>query len=167
MKINLGAGCDHRPGYIAVDRYDWDGNIDIICDFEKEPLPFCDNSQDEVYCAHVFEHLSNPMDVIKECFRILKPGGLLHIVVPYGLSAAAHVPMHKNYWSIASINLFNGNYHEFGKWKSVIYDVNFANASGIKQLLIKPIIKRFPVLYEAHIAAVCPVADLHIRLIKQ
>ena len=33
-----------------------------------------DNSQDLVICSEVLEHVPNFKDVLKECYRILKPG---------------------------------------------------------------------------------------------
>jgi predicted SAM-dependent methyltransferase len=148
IKINLGAGTDYKEGYLGLDRANWDGHIDIICDLEKNKLPFEDNSIDEIYCAHVLEHLSSPELIISECHRVLKTGGLFHIVAPYWALPAAHVPVHKNYWSIGTKILFDGSYHEFGKWASVEWDVNFANRAGLKQKLLKPFIKRWPSVYE-------------------
>jgi hypothetical protein len=47
-------------------------------------IPFSDNSFDAVYHSHVLEHF-NKIDgenLIKECFRVLKPGGVLRVAVP-------------------------------------------------------------------------------------
>ena len=41
-----------------------------------------DNSQDLVICSEVLEHVPNFRDVLKECYRILKPGAVLLISVP-------------------------------------------------------------------------------------
>jgi len=30
LKINVGCGTDYKPGYIGVDRENWDGNIKVI-----------------------------------------------------------------------------------------------------------------------------------------
>jgi len=47
-----------------------------------ERLPFEDAFFDCVHSNHVFEHLNNPMDAIREVFRVLKPGGHIFIEVP-------------------------------------------------------------------------------------
>lgn len=47
-------------------------------------LPFDDRQYDAVYHSHVLEHL-DPTDgekLLDECYRVLKPGGVLRIVVP-------------------------------------------------------------------------------------
>jgi len=37
---------------------------------------------DAVHSAHVIEHVYDPMSLLRECFRILKPGGTLVILTP-------------------------------------------------------------------------------------
>lgn len=47
-------------------------------------LPFDDNEFDAVYHSHVLEHLT-PVDastMLRECLRVLKPKGVLRVVVP-------------------------------------------------------------------------------------
>ena len=46
---------------------------------------FSDNSINEIYASHVFEHLSHANELpetLKETRRILKPGGILRVSVP-------------------------------------------------------------------------------------
>ena len=43
---------------------------------------FPDNHFDAVHSAHVIEHVYDPVALLKECFRILKPGGKLVILTP-------------------------------------------------------------------------------------
>lgn len=48
----------------------------------NERLPFPADGFDLVYSIEVFEHLHRPYDVLKECHRILKPGGFLVASTP-------------------------------------------------------------------------------------
>jgi SAM-dependent methyltransferase len=48
---------------------------------EKAGLP--DNDFDAVTAFYVVEHLSHPMDFFRECYRILKPGGVLLLRYPH------------------------------------------------------------------------------------
>jgi SAM-dependent methyltransferase len=43
---------------------------------------FRENSFDAIYSSHVIEHLHDPAAVLKECYRILKPGGKLVVLTP-------------------------------------------------------------------------------------
>jgi SAM-dependent methyltransferase len=45
-------------------------------------LPFKDRSFTSIDCQHVIEHVQNPLFLMKECLRVLKPGGRAVIVTP-------------------------------------------------------------------------------------
>jgi SAM-dependent methyltransferase len=49
-------------------------------------LPFADASFDIVYAANVLEHTQDPVQVLEEAVRILRPGGILHTEIPNYLS---------------------------------------------------------------------------------
>lgn len=55
----------------------------LIHDLTK-PLPFKNNSVDCIYSSHTLEHLyfDDAKKLLNECFRVLKPGGLIRVVVP-------------------------------------------------------------------------------------
>lgn len=46
------------------------------------PLPFADCSFDAVLCSHILEHVDAPIVLLRECWRLLRPGGYLVIGVP-------------------------------------------------------------------------------------
>jgi len=52
-----------------------------VCDIMK-PLPFGDGEFDFLFCLEVLEHVENPTLVLKEFYRVLKPGGVLMLSVP-------------------------------------------------------------------------------------
>ena len=45
-------------------------------------LPFYDNALDYIATSHVLEHLPNPALALREWHRVLRPGGLIYMVVP-------------------------------------------------------------------------------------
>lgn len=86
--IDLGSG--HSRGYEGlfkehVDEYlciDWQyaENVDICADCYNIPLP--DASIDTVLSTQMLEHLVTPERMLKEAFRLLKPGGSLILTAP-------------------------------------------------------------------------------------
>lgn len=67
-----------------------------------ESLPFEDNHFDIVYSSNVLEHTADPMQVLREAVRVVKPGGIVQLVCPNYLSyfdghyAAFHPPIFSN-----------------------------------------------------------------------
>lgn len=53
-------------------------NIDFVAS-DLAKIPVASNSYDYIFCRFVFEYLPDPQSVLKEFFRIIKPGG--HVVV--------------------------------------------------------------------------------------
>jgi SAM-dependent methyltransferase len=48
-------------------------------------LPNLDSKFDEIICYETLEHIARDTDVVREFYRVLKPGGILHLCCPYGL----------------------------------------------------------------------------------
>lgn len=67
--------------YVNLDPYVQAGGGGEGLDVEGIPstLSYADSSVDFVVFAHVIEHLYHPMTILKECFRVLKPGGKILI----------------------------------------------------------------------------------------
>jgi SAM-dependent methyltransferase len=75
-----------HTAYVGIDfgqgDYSWDySGLDVIG--KLEDLPFPDSSFDHVLSVVVLEHTPQPGRVIEEFYRVLKPGGMVHLVVPH------------------------------------------------------------------------------------
>ena len=83
MKINLGSNNKRVDGYINVDALDLE-NVDVVHDLTIFPYPFKDNSAAEIISIEFLEHISFKYtnQVLRECYRILAPGGRLIMQVP-------------------------------------------------------------------------------------
>ncbi|RMD41641.1 hypothetical protein DV735_g3489, partial [Chaetothyriales sp. CBS 134920] len=44
---------------------------------DANSLPFADNTFDIVHCHQVLQHVKNPVDILKEMRRVVKPGGIV------------------------------------------------------------------------------------------
>lgn len=84
-KLNLGCGRNKNNKFPAPWlNVDIDGDCaDFHCDIKKLPTEWC-NKFDEIRASHVLEHffMEEFDSVITEWLRVLKPGGLLRIIVP-------------------------------------------------------------------------------------
>ena len=105
IKLNLGDSRQAPEGWLYVDyaigarlakipiisfflsklnvfKNDRPNNL-FIHDLTK-PFPWANSSVDIVYSSHTLEHLNknDGMNFLNECYRILKPGGCLRIVIP-------------------------------------------------------------------------------------
>ncbi len=88
--LDAGAGnCRYRPyfeehRYIAADFCRVEGKnykkMDLITDLAN--LALADNSVDAVINTEVLEHMPEPLRVIQEFKRVLKPGGSLYLTCP-------------------------------------------------------------------------------------
>lgn len=85
MRINLGSGNYTLPGYVNVDQENnWcKSKPEVYADISK-PLPFPDESADEICAFHVLEHFYRyEVDqILENWIRVLKPGGKLILELP-------------------------------------------------------------------------------------
>ncbi len=80
--VNIGCGSVFHPDWINLDVLPLAKNVqsyDI-----RETLPFLSQEIDVCYSSHVLEHLSREQakSFLIDCDRVLKPGGIIRIVVP-------------------------------------------------------------------------------------
>jgi len=100
LKLNIGCGTSGIEGWVNIDNSpsillsrlplgkrifhtpDWPRGV-RRADVRKR-IPFPDSSVLYIYSSHTFEHFTyeESSAVARECLRVLKPGGILRIVVP-------------------------------------------------------------------------------------
>lgn len=82
MRLNLGCGSDIREGYVNVDLHERPGVF--AADLSQIPWQWSDRSADEVMMLDFLEHfeIRKSRSIIKECARIIRPGGSLVVQVP-------------------------------------------------------------------------------------
>jgi len=64
-----------------------DGYRFCLADLDEAALPFSNQEFDGVVLSHIIEHLRDPLKLMDEVFRVLKPGGLCYIECPSDRSA--------------------------------------------------------------------------------
>jgi len=80
--LDIGCGPNKAPGAIGLDHHP-DSAADVLADFEHGHFPFAEESFDRIICSHVIEHVRNPVRLMEECWRVLKPGGTLQVRTPH------------------------------------------------------------------------------------
>lgn len=82
MKLHLGCGRRFIPGFVHVDIMDHP-HVDHRA--PAEDLAFAgDGSVELIYASHLLEHYGRArfQDVLREWWRVLRPGGILRLAVP-------------------------------------------------------------------------------------
>jgi SAM-dependent methyltransferase len=106
LKLNLGCGEKYLPGYVNCDVLP-QVKADRYFDLDQWPYPFPADCADEIFMDNVLEHLEDVPRVMGELHRILKPGGRLRLLVPYGKTDwALQDPTHKHYFTERSMHYF-------------------------------------------------------------
>lgn len=73
---------DHDPKVIDwLEQGTWDKRVKIQ-KLSGNKLPFTDSSIDRVIATHVFEHIPDPVSALEECVRVVKPGGVISLILP-------------------------------------------------------------------------------------
>lgn len=173
IKINLGCGPSGKSDWINLDwgilavlhknqfiekmllhfglfpkGYDvkWPGNLRLR-DCRKK-LSFDSDSADYIYASHFLEHLKKfeAQQLLKECFRVLKKGGVLRVVVPdLGVILKKYLEKDKDFF-INSLGLAaNQNIRAvpladilMGMFYPESYQRKFKGSNKIKAFFIRP-----------------------------
>jgi SAM-dependent methyltransferase len=85
----LDVGCGNKPyadlfegfNYKGMDCTEINSSPDIIG--EATNIPIESSTVDIVFSTQVIEHVSEPKQMLKECYRVLKPGGFLVMTGPF------------------------------------------------------------------------------------
>ena len=114
MKLNIGGGYKKIDGYLNVD-YDAHCEPDVVCDFEKEKLPFEDNTVTDVVAHHILEHLGEGyLNFMKELYRVCQDGATIDIVVPHHRhDNFMNDPTHKRPITVEGLRMFSKKFNNY------------------------------------------------------
>jgi len=99
MKLNLGCGKKRLDGYVNMDVRGGEVMADAIA------LPFRDKVFDVVLASHVLEHIIRLENAMQEIHRVLKDGGELNAIVPFGMKAL-YIPSHFHAFNMETMMAF-------------------------------------------------------------
>lgn len=139
IDFHLDLGCGTlKKARLGIDRH-WAPGVDLIMDMEyltwipaapgygpeamaatqrsmetckstAGMLPFPDESIESIISHHMMEHIgAGFLNLMDECYRVLKPGGVLRIIVPvFPSTSAVQDPDHKRYFMADTFMTFEG-----------------------------------------------------------
>lgn len=141
MKLHLGCGKRYVPGFVHVDLADFP-HIDHRSDVRRLPM-FENEIAELIYACHVIEYFdrSEVHDVLREWYRILKPGGVLRVAVP---DFAALVEVYRRHGDLALVHgplygrieiptesgprvVYHRTVHDFDSLRSTLEAAGFLN----------------------------------------
>ncbi|MBX4210341.1 class I SAM-dependent methyltransferase [Candidatus Parcubacteria bacterium] len=136
-KLNLGSGTDIRAGWVNLDSAKLPG-VDVVHDIQKLPLPFKDGEFDVMLCRDILQHVDYT-PILKDLYRILRPGGKLIIRVPHFTSKNNVIdPTHRSTFSVRTFDFFVRNaykkryyYFDFAFSKIELVKITFEHGSRI------------------------------------
>lgn len=99
-----------------------------VAQLEQDKIPFPDGHFDWVFCVNVIDHTPDPIKLIEEIWRVLKPGGMFFFEINFD----DHIsPAHYGLWNKELVNkILNSQTHLF----AMINDISFRNPSYPQEL---------------------------------
>jgi predicted SAM-dependent methyltransferase len=81
LKLHLGCGSNILPGWLNTDISPSPSSDYLDC---TARFPFVDACLAAVFCEHLIEHFAktSAIQMVREVFRVLRPGGLFRVVTP-------------------------------------------------------------------------------------
>lgn len=105
--LDIGCGrTKQQPFAVGVDCHSFEG-VDVVTDLENAGLPSRDREIDQVYAVHFLEHVRNLLGLMNEIHRVLRPDGVLHVMVPNAsfVNALAD-PTHVRFFHLQTFKFF-------------------------------------------------------------
>lgn len=124
--LNIGCGSTNHPDWINLDVAP--STPDVLSVNITSGLPFSSDFADVCYSSHVLEHLDKvgARNLIAECFRILKKGAVIRLVLP-DLEVLAQEYLRV----LEEVASGKSNYEADYDWIMLeLYDQTVRNASG-------------------------------------
>lgn len=157
QKLNLGCGEDIKEGYLNIDFIKGKG-VDKVYDLNKLPLPFEDNTFEEILMLNILEHVSEPWLLMNEISRIGKPRCIVKIITTHFASGNAWGDMqHKRPFSYHCFT--HGNIID--KFEIIENIIDFPRRTK----WLKRFANKYPGLYEYNLAGIFGCSNLHVKLI--
>ncbi|MEW6730261.1 MAG: class I SAM-dependent methyltransferase [Acidobacteriota bacterium] len=114
MKIlDIGCGKHKTVGALGLD-CNPKTDADVIHDLNDIPYPFPDNEFDLIVGNQVIEHVEDVLAVMRELYRIARPGALIRLDTPHYTDVSSfRDPTHRHHFTCESFMYFTEKRPEF------------------------------------------------------
>jgi len=142
---------------------------DVVCNLNKEKIPFEANTFDIVYTHHCLEHIENIVKVLLDIHRVLKKGGYFLIRVPHisyidSMGDLTHIRL----FSYSSLNFLTQGDHAQLKnsemFKLIKRKIVFGRIH--RSVGIEFLANLFPNIYNGFFMGIFPAREMHFELKK-
>ena len=126
--------------------------------FDLHQIPLEDNRFEVVFCNHVMEHVDDPIQCMKELYRVMKPGGWAIMQVPQDMtrettyedaSIVDPAEREKHFWQKDHVRLFGRDYPQWLEKAGFIVDVYDVQKNFDKQTIDRFRLMKDELLYIA------------------
>jgi SAM-dependent methyltransferase len=180
LKLNLGSGRRHLPGFCNVDLVDLPG-VDLLADLNEPFDVLPDDCVDAIYCRHTLEHVDNFLGLLGEIHRVVRPGGTIDIVVPHFSNPYYYSdPTHVRFFGLYSFFYFCDEADQprrkvpsfYSKLRFRVDSARFnlmkeSSLDKVVRAILHPVINRgiaWLDWYERRLCRIFPVNDIHYVL---
>ena len=173
--LNLGCGNKKSSSTIGVD-FNARTKPDIVHNLDLFPYPFEESSIDKIYIDNTLEHLDSPLNVMNELYRIIKPNGVVKVIVPYFRSVSAFTdPTHLHFFTVESFSYYDPDHIFFKRYDYTLSKFKTENIifhEGLNSGLVKSSIVKFankwPLIYERFFSNIVALDEItfYLRCLK-
>jgi SAM-dependent methyltransferase len=166
--LDVGCGSAKTPGAVGLD-ISADTDADVVHDLDRFPYPLETASFDDVLMQDVLEHVREPIRVMEEMHRVLRPGGRLQLRTPHFSSALAYGdPTHRHYLSALAVrSLAEPGFAHYTSVRFEIVHVTLDLWLPFRAVGIDRLANRFPDAYEKYLAFRFPAMNIRAEFIAQ
>ena len=172
--VNLGCGTYAKAStpneeWVNVDLVQYPG-VNIIHDLTVLPLPFDDNTCDEIILSHILEHLPDYPSLMEDIYRICKKGAIIKISVPHLTSRNMwNDPTHIKFFIERTFHYFvDDGTIEHNPWQGRNWNFKLDKSKIIfGWWFMKPIewvVNIFPDFYENHLMFILQPTHIEVEL---
>lgn len=122
-KLDIGCGHRKHAGAIGLDVVG-STQADVVCDLNRPPWPFDDDTFDDVFAYNILEHLPNTVATMAEIHRICRNDARVHIETPHHAALESwEDPTHVHHFSLDSFDYFCGGGRHVGHYTRALFRV--------------------------------------------